>query len=131
MNNEESSLLGFLKKKTLFKQSPMRYVGKRSRSKSRDGKDSIIRKVSDKDLLDQPVGRLQHANSEKQFTKDPPRVNYFEKEFEPIADNSFKRGSRLGDMQNHLAKSKNPEEKFNFNVQEKGNKFLTNLVTYA
>jgi hypothetical protein len=46
MNSEENSLLGFLKKKTLFKQSPMRYVGKRSRSKSRDGKDSIIRKVS-------------------------------------------------------------------------------------
>jgi hypothetical protein len=59
-------------------------------------------------------------------------VNYFEKEFEPMApDNNFKRGSRLGDMQNNLAKSKNPEEKLSFGTLEKGNKFLTGLVTYS
>lgn len=66
MNSEENSLLGFLKKKTIFKQSPVRYVPKRSRSKSRDGKQSIVRQISNRDLTaQQNPGRLFHVNSER------------------------------------------------------------------
>ena len=60
MDNQDS-LLGFLKKKSLFNQSPVRYpAGKRSRSKSKDGKESIIRIINDKDLEEYryPVNRL-------------------------------------------------------------------------
>ncbi len=48
MSNEDN-LLGFLKKKSLFNQSPTRNPGKRSRSKSKD-KDSIIKKFNDNDF---------------------------------------------------------------------------------
>ena len=60
MNSEDSSLLGFLKKKALFKQSPVRYPAKRSRSKSRD---SIIRKITDREPVEFPPHRLNHNHS--------------------------------------------------------------------
>lgn len=51
MSNQQDSLLGFLKKKSLFNQSLVRYpAAKRSRSKSKDGKESIIRKINDRDM---------------------------------------------------------------------------------
>jgi hypothetical protein len=133
MNGEDHSLLGFLKKKTLFKQSPVRYGGKRSRSKSRD---SIIRKVADRGPLEQPAFKLQHTTSEKQFKLNQPQINYFEKEFEPTLENnsfnSFKKSSRLGgELQNNLAKPKNPEESYNFSTLEKGNKLLVGVVNYG
>jgi hypothetical protein len=82
MNSEESSLLGFLKKKTLFKQSPVRYPAKRSRSKSRD---SIIRKVTDREPIDFPQ-RLSHTHSERQFKLGAaPQNNYPQRDFQPIS----------------------------------------------
>lgn len=47
MSNQDN-LLGFLKKKSLFNQSNERKL-KRSRSKSREGKDSIIRKFNERE----------------------------------------------------------------------------------
>lgn len=49
MNNNDNSLIGFLKKKSLFQNSPTKnMVKKMSKSKSKEGKDSIIRKFNDK-----------------------------------------------------------------------------------
>jgi len=39
MNNNDNGLLGFLKKKSLFANSPLKNSRKRSRSKSRDSKN--------------------------------------------------------------------------------------------
>ena len=51
MSTQDNNLLGFLKKKSLFNQSPVRHPnGKRSRSKSKDLKESIIRKINEKDI---------------------------------------------------------------------------------
>lgn len=82
MNSEDSSLLGFLKKKTLFKQSPVRYPAKRSRSKSRD---SIIRKVTDREPIEFSSQRLNHTNSERQFRLGAaPQNNYSQRDFQPV-----------------------------------------------
>jgi len=72
MNNNDNSLLNFLKKKSLFQHSPTKnLVRRRSKSKSKDGRDSIIRKINDNDIEDQAQApRLNHNNSEKHLRKN-------------------------------------------------------------
>ncbi len=63
MNNQQDSLLGFLKKKSLFTQSPVRYpTNKRSRSKSKDGKESIIRKINDREMEEDSANKRFNVN---------------------------------------------------------------------
>lgn len=84
MSNQDS-LLGFLKKKSLFNQSPTRNQGKRSRSKSRD-KDSIIRKFNDNDFEDQtaPNNKYYTNNPTQDYRKDNPQQRpIFEKDYQP------------------------------------------------
>jgi hypothetical protein len=71
--SSQDSLLGFLKKKSLFSQSPVRYpvgMGKRSRSKSKD-KDSIIKRINSKDFEQDlsPVDKFYTNNNSSQELK--------------------------------------------------------------
>lgn len=93
MSNQDS-LLGFLKKKSLFNQSPVRYPGgKRSRSKSREGKESIIRKINDKDIDDDhsPINKLNTNFQNEINFKDSPKRTPFEKDYQPTFDNNYRR----------------------------------------
>jgi hypothetical protein len=63
MSAQDNNLLGFLKKKSLFNQSPVRHPnGKRSRSKSKDLKESIIRKINEKDIDEEQPPRFYQNN---------------------------------------------------------------------
>lgn len=79
MSNQES-LLGFLKKKSLFNQSPVRYPnGKRQRSSSKEGKESIIRKINDKDLDDDlsPINKLNNNPNNNDHNNYSPKRGLF------------------------------------------------------
>jgi hypothetical protein len=81
MSNADTGLLGFLKKKSLFQQSPTKNVGrKRSRSKSREGKDSIIRKINDRDFeeVTPTINKLTHTASDRNI-----RGETFERNIRP------------------------------------------------
>jgi hypothetical protein len=76
MSNQQDSLLGFLKKKSLFNQSPVRYpTNKRSRSKSKDGKESIIKKINDREMEeDSPIKKFNvNFASQEPFREAPKR----------------------------------------------------------
>ena len=66
MSAQDNNLLNFLKKKSLFNQSPIKNPARRrSRSKSKD-KESIIRKINDRDFEEElPQTKLFHNKSEK------------------------------------------------------------------